>query len=100
MDISCSSEDHAETAPPETESKYIVFDSCIHLKYFVGSALLAVQLLSCTKVTTGSMLTVKMVCSEGHQVEWHSQPVVADMSAGNLQLQFFFLEERMVNFEV
>ena len=34
----------------------------------------------------GTLLTVKGTCTEGHVLNWQSQPLVRDMGAGNLLL--------------
>lgn len=82
-DTSFASTESNTALPHEEEPKYIVFSSCLHelLRYCpsYGSVVYNVS-----ESNHGSMLTVKLVCSKGHTVSWHSQAMVNDMPAGNL----------------
>ena len=82
-DVSFASTQSDTLVPPETDSKYIVFNSCLQkLLRFCPTCGSVVESMS--EHTQGTMLTVKLVCSNKHSIIWHSQPLINDMPAGNL----------------
>ena len=90
-DTTCSDEEEERNADIRNEKKYLVFESCllqllkrccncgreVELNTYVRGTLLTVR---------GTLLTVKGTCTEGHVLNWQSQPLVKDVGAGNLLL--------------
>ena len=68
---------------PSDEPKYLVFRSCLkslwHHCSSCGSIVTNTQ-----ETTSGSCVTVKLFCINGHKTQWNSQPLINNMPAGNL----------------
>lgn len=67
------------------QPKYLVFASCLNelFKFCMNCGLIVTEV---TTVCTGSMLTVKTKCMNGHVSLWNSQPIVNRTWVGNLLL--------------
>ena len=75
-DVELESEEH-------NERKFLVFESC--LKVLLTFCSKCGSVISESKDTTsGSMLSVKMMCPNNHLTFWNSQPLTNNIAAGNL----------------
>ena len=67
----------------ETETKYLVFSSCLK-KLFTKCPSCGDVVSERRFTTTGSLLTVKLTCVQGHDSLWNSQPMIKQSPVGNL----------------
>ena len=65
------------------ERKFLVFESCLKLLLNFCSKC-GGTILESTETTSGSMLSVKMLCVNNHLTCWNSQPLIKNIAAGNL----------------
>ena len=73
------------TTSLDDDTKFIVFNSCIQsLLHYCPSC--RAPTASLTQFCTGTLLTVNISCLNGHDVKWTSQPLIAGMLAGNLNV--------------
>ena len=75
-DYELDSEEHPER-------KFLVFESCLKLLLNFCSKC-GGTILESTETTSGSMLSVKMLCVNNHLTCWNSQPLIKNIAAGNL----------------
>ena len=68
--------------PAWDENKYIVFETCLMQLFAVCHFCLA-PCIKVTKSLTGSMVTIRAMCLEGHERVWLSQPAHSQMPWGN-----------------
>ena len=82
---SLEGESEGELEPPDTDKKYLVFGNCLDqlLKHCPKCG---VVVTGQKKKTTGSMLSVEMICLHGHITYWDSQPIMKRKPVGNLLL--------------
>ena len=82
---SSEGESEGELEPPDTDKKYLVFGNCLDqlLKHCPKCG---VVVTGQKKKTTGSMLSVEMICLDGHITYWDSQPIIKRKPVGNLLL--------------
>ena len=66
-------------------SKFIVFNDCLQ-ELFQFCPVCGSPVVSHTQFCTGTLLTVNIICSKGHERQWRSQPSIAGMHAGNLMV--------------
>ena len=83
-DTTCSDEEEERNADIRNEKKYLVFESC--LLQLLKRCCNCGQEVELNTYVRGTLLTVKGTCTEGHVLNWQSQPLVKDMGAGNLLL--------------
>ena len=73
------------TTSVDDDTKFIAFNSCIQsLLHYCPSC--GAPTDSLTQFCTGTLLTVNISCLNGHDVKWTSQPLIAGMPAGNLNV--------------
>ena len=83
-DTTCSDEEEERNADIRNEKKYLVFEYC--LLQLLKRCCNCGQEVELNTYVRGTLLTVKGTCTEGHVLNWQSQPLVKDMGAGNLLL--------------
>ena len=71
------------TTSLQGDSTFIIFNSCIQelLQYCPSCG---APTASFTHFCTGTLLTVKIICLNGHDIKWSSQPLISGIPAGNL----------------
>ena len=86
-DDNIPSEDEFEGgfSTPDSEKKFIIFDSCLS-KLLERCPECGDVVVKHDSKTTGSMLSVELTCQSGHTIHWDSQPVVRKKPLGNLLL--------------
>ena len=75
-DVELESEEH-------NERKFLVFESCLKMLLTLCS-ICGAAISEWKETTSGSMLSVKMMCINSHQTCWSSQPLIKNIAAGNL----------------
>ena len=65
--------------------KIIVFNDCLQ-ELFQFCPVGGSPVVSHTQFCTGTLLTVNIICSKGHERQWRSQPSITGMPAGNLMV--------------
>ena len=83
MDTDCETDDEMQCSPPKQQQKFIVFENKLD-ELFKCCPKCQQPVIRLEKVVTGTMLTVKYVCLQGHVDSWQSQPTLNGMPAGNL----------------
>ena len=78
-------ESEGELDPPDTDKKYLVFGNCLD-QLLKRCPKCGVVVTGQKKKTTGSMLSVEMICVDGHITYWDSQPIMKRKPVGNLLL--------------
>ena len=79
------SEYEFEDGSPESEKKYLVFGSCLN-NLLKKCPKCGGVIIDQKRKTTGSMLSVVLICHNGHTELWESQPVIKRKPLGNLLL--------------
>ena len=82
---SSEGESEGELEPPDTDKKYLVFSNCLD-QLLKRCPKCGVVVTGQKKKTTGSMLSVGMICLDGHITYWDSQPIMKRKPVGNLLL--------------
>ena len=82
---SSEGESEGELDPPDTDKKYLVFGNCLD-QLLKRCPKCGVVVTGQKKKTTGSMLSVEMICLDGHITYWDSQPIMKRKPVGNLLL--------------
>ena len=77
--------DDTEQMEPQDEKKYIVFKSCL-VSLLSKCLSCGGTVIDCEEHTVGSLLSVKLLCINGHNTTWKSQPLIRNVPAGNLLL--------------
>ena len=80
--VSYSTESEVGIGPHE-DQKYLVFRSCLS-SLFKHCLSCGDMVSSFEESTSGSLLTVKLFCINGHKSFWNSQPFINKIPAGNL----------------
>ena len=84
-DISSEEESEIDCSTPDSEKKFIVFESSLN-KLLKRCPDCGDVITECKRKTTGSMLSIELTCNSGHTLNWDSQPVVKRKPLGNLLL--------------
>ena len=82
---SSEGESEGELEPPDTDKKYLVFSNCLD-QLLKRCPKCGVIVTGQKKKTIGSMLSVEMICLDGHITHWDSQPIMKRKPVGNLLL--------------
>ena len=78
-------ESEEETESPDTEKKYLVFNSSLD-QLLTRCPKCGQVIIDKKRKTTGSMLSVELTCHDGHVTHWDSQPSIRRKPVGNLLL--------------
>ena len=78
-------ESDGELEPSDTDKKYPVFTNCLD-QLLKRCPKCGVVVTGQKKKTTGSMLSVEIICLHGHITHWDSQPIINRKPVGNLLL--------------
>ena len=82
---SSEGDSEGELEPSDADKKYLVFSNCLD-QLLKRCPKCGVVVTSQKKKTTGSMLSVEMICLDGHITHWDSQPIIKRKPVGNLLL--------------
>ena len=82
---SSEGESEGELEPSDTDKKYLVFSNCLD-QLLKRCPKCGVVVTGHKKKTTGSMLSVEMICLAGQITHWDSQPITKRKPVGNLLL--------------
>ena len=79
-------EEELESYSPDSEKKFLVFNSCLDelLKRCPQCGDVVIQQ---NRKTVGSMLSIDLTCHSGHKKTWESQPVLKKKPLGNLLME-------------
>ena len=82
---SSEGDSEGELEPSDADKKYLVFSNCLD-QLLKRCPKCSVVVTGQKKKTTGSMLSVEMICLDGHITHCDSQPIIKRKPVGNLLL--------------